>query len=670
MKKLISTLLFALVLSVNIYANSAFTQMSSKTKTVKASDIAQSEKEQTPAKIEKNTLTFSEQNIRLVATTGPEDDMLSYRIQGVRNPTLMIPSGATITVLFVNTDGDMKHDIRFGHVAGDFTITPEVAETVGSTPLAHKTEEDGAMQAEEVVLKADTDGAYKYFCSVRGHAKGGMWGNILVGAASAENLKTPEKTNHVHSSHDDMKMDDKKSDEMPGMKMDGKKPDEMAGMNHGDHQEMSGMTGMDHGAMMMRSSVNLIDPMSRESSGTAWMPDSTPTYAYMKTFDNGDMLMLHGTIFARYTNVGSDRNLSVAGKGDHNRFDAPSMLMAMYSHQLTNKSQLGIRLMTSLDPIIERGYGYPLLYQSGETFRNQSIHDRQHPHDFIAELSATYSYKLAEKQAVYFYAGYPGEPALGPPTFMHRLSAQNMPDAPIGHHWEDSTHITFGVLTAGYTYDKVKFEVSAFNGSEPDENRWNFDKPRINSFSGRLSYNPTREWSFQVSHGYLRNPEPKTLYINCYALPYIIALQPKSCRDERRTTASAIYNKNFGNDRNWANTFVWGQKTNVDYKHDNAFLFETNYQFQKNAVFSRLEWVQKNSHELSLPNPHPPGLHWVSLYSAGYMRDLIRDKGIDVGLGAQATLYHNSPVFSRYYGGQNHGGFQIFMRFRPSRMNH
>ncbi|MGI8469875.1 MAG: TonB-dependent receptor domain-containing protein [Pyrinomonadaceae bacterium] len=235
---------------------------------------------------------------------------------------------------------------------------------------------------------------------------------------------------------------------------------------------------------------------------------------------------------------------------------------------------------------------------------------------------------------------------------------------------QDSTHITFGVLTAGYVYDKFKFEVSAFNGSEPDENRWNFDRPRFNSFSGRLSWNPTKEWSFQVSHGYLRNPEPNTLYINCYALPYIISLQPKSCRDERRTTASAIYNKNFGNDRNWANSFVWGQKTNVDYKHDNAFLYETNYQFQKNAVFSRLEWVQKNSHELALVNPHPPGIHWVGAYSAGYMRDLIRDKGIDVGLGAQATLYRNSPVFSSYYGGQTHGGFQIFMRFRPSRMNH
>lgn len=685
MKKLISTVIFTLFFSINIFAHQAFTQVSSRQKTVEKSDISKLEKEQIQGKKDKTTLTFTENTIRLVATTGPEDDMLSYRIQGVRNPNLIVPSGATLQILFVNTDGDMRHDIRFGHVTGDFPVAPDVSETAGTKTLEHETEK--TMIAEEIVIKAAEDGAYKYFCSVRGHAKGGMWGNILVGVSPGADMKMAGKTKHVHSadedadtpptdeskphSHDDTpdanQTNKKPNDEMSGMKMNDEKSEktsDMPGMN------MVGMNHGEHGEMMMRSSVNLAEPMTRESSGTAWMADSTPMYAYMKTFGNGDMLMLHGTMFLRYTNVGSKRDLSVAGRGDNNRFDAPSMFMAMYSHQLNNKSQIGLRAMMSLDPIIERGYGYPLLYQSGEVFHGQEIHDRQHPHDFISELSASYSYKFNEKQSMFFYAGYPGEPALGPPTFMHRLSAMNMPDAPIGHHWQDSTHITFGVLTAGYVYDKFKFEVSAFNGSEPDENRWNFDKPRINSFSGRLSWNPTKEWAFQISHGYLKNPEPNTLYINCYSLPYTISTQPQSCRIQRRTTASTIYNKNFGNDRNWANTFAWGQNNDVDYKHDNSFLFETNYQFQKNAVFSRLEQVQKNSHELALPNPHPAGIFWVGAYSAGYMRDLIRDKGIDVGLGAQATLYTNPPAFSSFYGGQKHGGFQIFMRFRPSRMNH
>ena len=697
MKRIISLVFFALLFSVSAFAHQAFTLVKSEKKIVKQDDLVKLEKDQTPGKKDKTNLIFTEKEVRLVVVTGPEDDMLSYFIQGVRNPNLVVPSGAMLRILFVNVDTDMRHDVRFGHFAGEFPIAPDIKETAGSIKLTARAE-DGSLQAEEFTMKANEDGTFKYFCSVRGHAKGGMWGNILVGVMAGANLKTAEKTVHVHSADEenephpheekaqpattekpradeskphshDKKTDEKKKvkkledetsggvqkhdekAEAPNMKTDEKKSDDAAGTNHDNHSEMSGTA---NGAMAMRSVINVNDPMSRESSGTAWTADSTPMYAWMKTFANGDMLMLHGTMFARYTTVGSKRDLSVGGKGDRSRFDAPSMFMAMYSHPINNRSQIGLRAMLSLDPIIERGYGYPLLYQSGEAFRGEPIHDRQHPHDFISELSASYSYKFNEKQSMYFYAGYPGEPALGPPAFVHRLSAMENPDAPISHHWQDSTHITYGVLTTGYTYDKVKFEVSAFKGREPDENRWNFDTPKLDSISGRLSFNPTKEWSFQISHGRLKNPEP---------------LEPE-LKIRRRTTASAIYNKNFAGDRNWANSFVWGQNDDGDEGRTNAFLFETNYQFQKNSIFGRVERVQKSGHELVLDHDDEHKIFNVGLYSMGYVRDLIRDKGIDVGLGAQATLYTNPASLNPIYGGTNHGGFQIFMRFRPSRMNH
>lgn len=198
--------------------------------------------------------------------------------------------------------------------------------------------------------------------------------------------------------------------------------------------------------------------------------------------------------------------------------------------------------MFSLDPAIERGYGYPLLYQSGELYKGQPIHDRQHPHDLISELAVSYSYKFNDKRSFYLYAGLPAEPALGPPMYLHRVSGMNNPDAPIGHHWQDATHITYGVVTAGYSFGKVKFEASAFNGTEPDENRWNFDRPRLNSFSGRLSVNPTKNWSLQISQGYLRNPERS---------------EPE-VRILRKTIASAIYNKKFDDEHNWETSLVWG----------------------------------------------------------------------------------------------------------------
>ncbi|HQU81556.1 MAG TPA: hypothetical protein PKY59_00430 [Pyrinomonadaceae bacterium] len=642
MKKVILSVFFALLFSANLFAHEAFTLVSSAKKTVKLADLIAMDKERTLGKKDGVNLVFTEKEIRIVIVTGPEDDMLSYRVQGVRNPNFIVPSGATLKILFVNKDSDMRHDIRFGHVVKDFEIAVETAETAGSEKLAPQNA-DESYQAEEIVIKANEDGAYKYFCSVRGHAKGGMWGNILVGISAAENLQTAPKTKHIHSD------DEEEEHDHGGKKEDGKnekKPEESGEMKGMDHSKMN------HSDHQMKSTVNLADPMSRAGSGTSWLPDSSPVYAYMKMFKDGGMFMAHGTAFLRYTSVGSTRDISAAGKGSRQRFDAPSMFMLMYSKPLTEKSQIGFRAMLSADPLIERGYGYPLLYQSGELYRGEPIHDRQHPHDLFSELSVSYSYKFDEKNSLFFYAGLPGEPALGPPAFMHRLSAMDNVDAPISHHWQDATHITWGVVTTGFTHKNVKFEASAFKGGEPNENRWDFDKPKLDSFSGRLSWNPNKNWAFQVSHGYLKNPEP--------AEPEIKIL--------RRTTASAIFNKKFDDDRNFSSSFVWGQNY-AEREYTNSFLFESNYQFQKNSIFGRFERVQKSGHELVLDHDDEHEIYNVGAYSIGYVRDIVRGKGIDVGIGGQATLYQNPSSLVPYYGGTNHGGFQFFLRFRPSLMN-
>ena len=207
------------------------------------------------------------------------------------------------------------------------------------------------------------------------------------------------------------------------------------------------------------------------------------------------------------------------------------------------------------------------------------------------------------------------------------------------------------MLTAGFTHDKFKFEASAFKGREPDENRWAFDSPQLDSFSGRFSFNPTKEWAFQISYGYLKNPEP--------AEPEV--------RIMRRTTASAIYNKKFSENRNWSNTFVWGQN-HSDEGRTNAFLFESNYEFFKNSIFGRAEQVQKNAHELALRFAASRRKFLGQAYSLGYLRDVVRDKGIDVGIGGMATFNANSASISNFYGGTTHGGWQLFIRLRPSRM--
>ncbi|MBX7061720.1 MAG: hypothetical protein K1X52_08680 [Pyrinomonadaceae bacterium] len=637
-------LLFAVI--VSIYATAVFAQhrpftlVSGVTRTVTFDELLAAEKTRDLGVKGEGTLTFTKNEIRLVVATGPESDMLSFRIQGMRNPTLVVPEGARLKILIINKDSDMWHDLRIGHVMGEFAADPTVAMTAGSVKL-EPAGSGKTWHAQELVIQANEAGSFKYFCSVTGHAKGGMWGTINVGAAS-EKMPAMESMPAGHDHHK-MMMGSDKTTPTPT-------PTPSAEPDHSGHN-MPGMDNAGHGGMGMASTVNIGDPMSRESSGTAWAPDSTPMYAYMKHFKDGGMFMLMGSAFVRYTTIGSSRDVSVAGKGSRSRFDAPNMLMAMYSRSAGKKGQIGIRTMLSVDALTQRGYGYPLLYQSGEQFHGQPVHDRQHPHDLVSELAFTYSYKFDDKRSVFFYAGLPGEPALGPTMFMHRTSGANNPDAPISHHWQDATHITWGVVTAGVSFGKVKLEASAFNGTEPDENRWAFDKPRLNSFSGRLSWNPTRDLSFQISHGYLRNPEP---------------LEPE-LKILRRTTASAIYNKPFGKDKNWASSFVWGQNYGNG-ERSNAFLFESNFDFQKNAIFGRLERVEKSAHELVLDHSYHGPMYWVGAYSIGYVRDIYSQKGVDVGLGGMLTANSNPASLTPVYGGTQHGGWQIFLRIRPSKV--
>jgi Heavy metal binding domain len=396
--------------------------------------------------------------------------------------------------------------------------------------------------------------------------------------------------------------------------------------------------------MEMRSTIDLADPMSREGSGTSWLPDSSPMYGKMFMLGE-DMLMLHGAIFPRYTNVSTRR-------GD-DRIDAPNWFMAMFSQPLGDSTQFGSRLMMSLDPLTEGGRGYPLLFQTGESWHDQPLHDRQHPHDLFDELSFSLSQKFAHDFSAYIYFGYPGEPALGPPAFMHRPSAMDDPDAPIGHHWQDSTHITFGVATAGLVWRNIKVEGSIFTGREPDEDRYDFDRPRFDSYSGRVSWNPTKNLALQASYGYIKSPE---------------AVDPKT--NIHRTTASAIYNLPLGPDRNWSNTFVWGQNNATEEGKTQSFLIESNYQRGRDTIYFRWERVQKSGHELVLNEGAHTRIFPVGAYTLGYVRDLSHGSGVDIGLGTQFTINNRPDTLDRYYGDDLGYAFEFFLRIRPSLHSH
>jgi len=379
-------------------------------------------------------------------------------------------------------------------------------------------------------------------------------------------------------------------------------------------------------------------PMRREGSGTSWQPDATPMQGLH--FTAGDWaLMAHG-----FANVAYDDQ--TGPRGDTKSF-TQSMAMLM-ANRRAGPGTLGLRAMLSLDPTMGKS-GYPLLFQTGETADGTSpLVDRQHPHDFFMELSTSYSLPLGDNGSVFAYFGLPGEPALGPPAFMHRFSGMRNPEAPLTHHWLDSTHITFGVATIGASRGPVQVEASWFNGREPDQFRWNIETRRFDSWSARLSYNPTKELSMQLSYGDLASPEQ---------------LEPDV--RVRRTTASATYHADLA-DVQWATTVAYGRNAKTGPALDTsepAWLIESTWALRDtHAVFARAE--QLTNGELFA---HGDPLHGqqfrVRKLSLGYVYDFAKTGPLKWGVGGVVGFLDAPSSLDASYGSHPRS-FMVFLQGR------
>lgn len=374
-------------------------------------------------------------------------------------------------------------------------------------------------------------------------------------------------------------------------------------------------------------------PMSMEGSGTGWIPELSPMHMF-KTEYGAWTSMMHGSVFLRYTKQGGPRGMAA--------WSSPNWFMGSFQRALGTRHQIMFRAMISLDRVTEGGDGYPLLLQSGETWMGSRLVDFQHPHDVFSELSVAWSAELNESVRVFAYLAYPGEPALGPAAFMHRPSSAALPDAPISHHWQDATHISFGVATLGFVWERIKVDASIFTGREPDENRFDFDRPRFDSRSARLSANPAKEVSFQVSRGVIRNPEGDG-------------------SDVTRTTASILFASRVGPASTLTAALIWGQN-DEHHGRTNSYLLEASSTWEKFIIATRAELVEKPREELGI-SVDPDRLERVGQWAVSLARSAGALDGFDFFVGIQATTYMLSSDLRPLYGSPV--SFQAFLRLTP-----
>ena len=384
-------------------------------------------------------------------------------------------------------------------------------------------------------------------------------------------------------------------------------------------------------------------PANRSAAGgTNWQPDFTePAHAHWRSVGSWQYAVHVEAALANVQESGP--------RGGDATYTANFGMVNL--RRRVGRGVLGLQSMWSLEPAMG-SRGYPLLLQTGETADGvNALVDRQHPHDLPMELAVTYARPLGEDRAFYLYVAPVGAPAIGPPPFMHRSSGSLIPVAPITHHWFDSTHVTYGVVTAGFVVSpKAKFEGSVFRGREPDQQRWGLERPGLDSFAFRLSANPMSRLAVQVSAALLEDAEQ---------------LHPRA--DVSRLTASAMY---AGEWRGVSvdGTVAWGRNkrstTTIPvpggfYIYPSAVaqavLGEATMQRGAHAVVVRAERALKDE-LFPLTDPWHSTLFPVSRFTAGYAFRIAATRYLDAQLGAAVAWNHVDGTLHMAYGGHPRSG--------------
>lgn len=414
----------------------------------------------------------------------------------------------------------------------------------------------------------------------------------------------------------------------------------IAWAQHEGHGGRPSGVGLSHGEQRADPTGVLMRRMRLQGSGTSLQPASSPMWA--RHGMSGDWAWSwHGNALGSWNGATGPRGYGEASLTNWG--------MAMGS-RMWGPGILQLKAMASLDFLTTPPGGTPQLFQTGETYGGRPLIDRQHPHELFMELAARYDLAVSDRLSLFAYGGPVGEPALGPNTYMHRVSAADNGIAPLAHHLQDSTHIVMGVVTAGAQLDRWQLEGSIFRGREPDERRWAIELGALDSYSARLSYAPSADWVLQVSSGYLTQPE--TLVAG----------------DAVRSTASLHYNRPFGWG-NWATSLVWGQ--NREFAHappllSNGYLLESAVEIDRDQVYGRFEAVDKIGLLQNLPGQeHDESRHRIHALTIGAARGFGLG-GLDLALGGDLTLHAQPAPLVSYYGASP-VAYRVYVRLRPPR---
>jgi len=399
----------------------------------------------------------------------------------------------------------------------------------------------------------------------------------------------------------------------------------------------------------------LLTPI-KETSGTAWQPETTPMYGVHRPWRGWD-LRLGGVVFVQGLYEPGHRHRT-GGNANH---QVGSANWGMFTaRRKVGEGRFGMRTMLSAEPLTVRGCGSISFLATGEVCETDTIHDRQQQHDLLMELAVDYDRRLRGAWRWMVYAGLAGEPALGPPGYTHRLSAMNNPIGPITHHWLDSTHVTYGLVTIGVHNQRWKAEASAFNGREPDNSRVDVDLGAFDSVAGRLSFLATDRLAVQVSAARMRDAGTEF---------------PFPDQDPvTRVTASAAYHVPLARNGIWATTAAYGamhaRQTVIggllDATTSAAFLESSVTIAERHTLFGRAEVGDLPAHHLHA-HEYVASVFAVGKVQFGYVRHLKAAKGLVPGIGGTVGVSFLPSELAPRYSGRAAPSLGVFLSLQAAR---
>jgi hypothetical protein len=356
------------------------------------------------------------------------------------------------------------------------------------------------------------------------------------------------------------------------------------------------------------------------------------------------MWMIHGNAFLVET--------AEEGARGRSRLSSVNMLMTELGHSYGN-NYLNVDLMLTAERWTLPGGGYPELLQIGEKDENGSPYiDAQHPHSSPI-MGLTFSDTIAINDRgdyVKIFFAPRGQATEGPVAFMHRPTGMVNPDAPLGHHiGQDVAHITSTVLGASISKDKFQFEVSAFNGLEPEPTKVDLPSRELNSYAARLVYEFSNQLIGMISYSEVKDPEPND--------PTLKKMQRYS---------ASLYGKHIFSDSSvLQNTLIYGQVANLDHISILRSALDEFWIAQKDQphnYWGRIEAVERTADQLAiLTAANPQQAQWVWGLTAGYTYKIKLGDDLEAGLGASVTKDLLPGEFRAAYSGDPVSG-KIFLQ--------